>query len=208
MGGGSEEDAFWVLHFLIEHVLPPAFFGELPSQKLPQLRGLQRALAVVTRLIEQRQPALANHLEDLGVPVSCIAVRWLPCLFAGAMPMEVVLRVWDMVLTEGMVAIYRAIVAIFEMSQVELLAAHDVEHVAALTHGKITQLEVEKFSSWMHSSWPWMPSLMSAPDPKQQLWSDIRTAEQIAEEEVQMNASHAASDQLQANEMSFLEKSL
>merc|ERR1712216_521489 len=190
MGGGSEEDAFWVLHFLIEHVLPPAFFGELPSQKLPQLRGLQRALAVVTRLIEQRQPALANHLEDLGVPVSCIAVRWLPCLFAGAMPMEVVLRVWDMVLTEGMVAIYRATVAIFEMNQVELMAAHDLEGVAALTHEKITQLEVDKFTSWMHASWPWLSSLMSVPDVSSNagtnvLWTEIRTAEEVAEEEVQ-----------------------
>jgi len=88
---GAEEDAFWLLHHLIERVLPPAYFGSAPG--LPQLLGLQRALMVLTRLVDTRQPELARHLDSLGVPVSCVVVRWLPCLFAGTMPVESVLRV-------------------------------------------------------------------------------------------------------------------
>merc|ERR1711988_1290245 len=50
----AEEDTFWVLHYLIEKVLPPAYFGAAPNHGLPQLQGLQRSLLVIHRLVESR----------------------------------------------------------------------------------------------------------------------------------------------------------
>jgi len=201
----AEEDTFWILHFFIEGILPPAFFGSAPSQGLPELRGLQRALLVINRLVETRQPEVAAHLEELGVPVSCVTVRWLPCLFAGTMPVESVLRVWDMMMVEKMVAVYRAAIAVLEMQKDALLAARGPEDVAAATTGTIAGfLDASPLVYWMHSSWPWLASWVYPPDITEGdthgLWADIRKAE-----EAERQAEAAEDPNLS---MSFLELSM
>lgn len=208
----AEEDAFWLLHHLVDRVLPPAYFGAAPG--LPQLLGLQRALLVVTRLVDTRQPDLAAHLEALGVPVSCVVVRWLPCLFAGTMPVESVLRVWDMTMAEGMVAVYRAAIAVLEMQRDALIQARESEDIpAAITQVMEELHDASPLVYWMHTSWPWLASWVYPPDITASfthgLWSEIREAEEHNKQE-ELSRSIAAAESLSRDtpsEISFLEGS-
>jgi len=189
----AEEEAFWLLDFFVERVLPPAFFGAAPSLDLPQLKGLQRSLTVIAELAESRNAALVAHLEQLGVPLSCLVVRWLPCLFAGAMASETVLRIWDMIMAEGTISVYRAAIAAVEIKADELLEAADLTDVTNVMQSPSGLEDGTCLVHQMHSSWPWLASWMYPPDissaDTNRLWTEIRAREEteIASEDLEMS---------------------
>ena len=114
------------------------------------------------------------------------------------MPVESVLRVWDMAMAEGMVAIYRAAIAILEMQQIPLMSATESEDIPAAVNGVMEDLQdAAPLVYWMHTSWPWLASWVYPPDITESithgLYSDIRDAE----------AQECAAEQ---REQSFTEK--
>lgn len=64
--------------------------------------GLHLHLYQFERLLEDHEPALYCHLHRKGVAPQLYATQWFLTLFAYRFPLQLVLRVYDLILSEGL----------------------------------------------------------------------------------------------------------
>ena len=78
----DEEEAFWVLAALVEHILPDGFFSPtlLPSRACP---------LVLLDYVQEGMPKLAAHLAELSIDLPAICFSWFLSLFTDCLPVEV-----------------------------------------------------------------------------------------------------------------------
>lgn len=120
-----EEEAFCLLVRLMNK------YGvrELFIQDMP---GLHLHLYQFERLLEDLEPALYCHLNRRGVTPKLYATQWFLTLFAYRFPLQLVMRVFDLVLSEGLEgAILKFGMAVVQRNVSTLLALEDM---AALTN--------------------------------------------------------------------------
>ncbi|KAF8313582.1 TBC-domain-containing protein [Clavulina sp. PMI_390] len=126
----NEEDAFWMLVCVMEHLLPTEFFGSslLVSRACP---------LVLLDFVQERLPKLYNHLQDLGVDLAAICFSWFLSLFTDCLPVDTLFRVWDVLFLEGMDVLFRVALAMLKMNEAELLACDSVStlyiHLESMT---------------------------------------------------------------------------
>ena len=90
----NEEDAFWLMVYIIDVVMPPNYYTK-------QLIGAQVDQAVFKELLAEKLPTLADHLETHGVDPSLFSLNWFLCLFVDTLPVNTYLHIWDAFLFEG-----------------------------------------------------------------------------------------------------------
>lgn len=119
----SEEDAFYMMvailrgdRFNIHGLFSPGF--PLLKEYFFQLRGLQKQL----------YPKLYNHFQEQSVVEEFYATQWFITLFLYSLPLELVLRIWDVFLFEGPKIIFRTAVYLWSRERKRLLKA---EHLGA-----------------------------------------------------------------------------
>ena len=78
----DEEEAFWVLSALIEHILPEDFFS-------PTLLSSRACPLVLLDYVKELLPKLHAHLAELGVDLGAICFSWFLSLFTDCLPIEV-----------------------------------------------------------------------------------------------------------------------
>lgn len=88
---------------------------------LPEMPGLHLKLYQFDRLLEDHLPELYVHLQKEGVRSSMYATQWFLTLFGYKFPLEMVLRVYDIVIAEGMESILRFALNLMEKNCEELL---------------------------------------------------------------------------------------
>jgi len=124
--GNDEEAAFWLLVGLCERCL----MEEMWMEGMPRLKA---CFAVLDRLLHLRTPALHAHFENAGVHVAMFSSKWFVTLFSNldTLPLQTVLRVWDVFLLEGWSVIFGVAVSLIEMleSQLKDLELEDVLRV-------------------------------------------------------------------------------
>lgn len=81
---------------------------------LPEMPGLHLHLYQYDRLIEEHLPAVHVHLARQGVRSHMYASQWFLTLFAYKFPMNLVVRILDIVIAEGLEAILRFGVAVMK----------------------------------------------------------------------------------------------
>ncbi|KAI5476629.1 hypothetical protein MNV49_007466 [Pseudohyphozyma bogoriensis] len=121
----SEEDAFWVLVCMIEKILPSDYYTS-------HLLVSQADQRVLKDLVERHLPDLAAHLEELGVELPAVTFGWFLSLFTDALPIQTLLRVWDLLFVFGTVILFRVAVAILQMNSAELFACDSAATLYAL----------------------------------------------------------------------------
>ena len=90
-----EEEAFCLLVRLMNHYhVRDMFIKDMP--------GLHLHLYQFDRLLEDLEPALYCHLKRRGVGSQLYATQWFLTLFAYRFPLQLVLRIYDLVLSEGL----------------------------------------------------------------------------------------------------------
>jgi hypothetical protein len=57
-------------------------------------------------------PQLYDHLEDLGVDLPAITFGWFLSLFTDALPIQTLLRVWDVLLVYGPISLFKYVVCL------------------------------------------------------------------------------------------------
>ena len=92
----NEEDAFWLLVYVIEHLMPPEYYS-----RDKQLIGAQVDQEVLKELISEKLPKLSLHLESHGVDAGLFALNWFLCVFVDNIPVRTFLHIWDSFLFEG-----------------------------------------------------------------------------------------------------------
>ena len=79
----------------------------LRSVFCPDMDGLHLLLFKFDRLLERNLPLLYNYLMRLGIKSSMYASQWFLTFFAYKFPLEMVLRIYDILITEGIESILK-----------------------------------------------------------------------------------------------------
>ena len=108
----NEEDAFWLLVYIVDVVMPINYYTK-------QLIGAQVDQAVFKELVTEKLPNLAEHLGNFyfvllclkfrlnilsdvhGVDPALFSLNWFLCLFVDTLPVGTYLHIWDAFLFEG-----------------------------------------------------------------------------------------------------------
>jgi len=91
----SEEEAFCVFVKLINKYKLRTMFQE-------KMRGLELRLYQYDRFLEDYEPRLAIHLKRQHIESSLYAAQWFLTLFTYKFPLQLVLRVFDLLFSEGL----------------------------------------------------------------------------------------------------------
>lgn len=108
---GDKFEAFDLLIYLIEELLPSKYYSE-------HMTGVTVDLAVLKELLRYKMPKLAQHFDSLGSDdepplINVFTIQWLVTLFANSLPKYQVLRLWDLIFLYGNEIIIRAILALW-----------------------------------------------------------------------------------------------
>lgn len=114
---GNEEKAFWLLFVLLNNLLPDYYSVSMHDVRVD--------IWVLGELVRKRLPLLHAHLEANNLSVALICTKWFLCLYVDTLPTESVLRVWDSLFFEGWKVLFRVALALFKMSEKELLEIKD-----------------------------------------------------------------------------------
>ncbi|KAH3685394.1 hypothetical protein WICPIJ_003632 [Wickerhamomyces pijperi] len=108
----NEEETFWVFVGLVIEKLPCEFF---------QLSNIRRDLEKLPMIFAKNLPKLWKHLQRLEVELELICFNWFISLFSESLPTEIVLKIWDLVMVNGYVELFKVTVALFKVFEAQLL---------------------------------------------------------------------------------------
>ncbi|WFC99269.1 hypothetical protein MYAM1_002013 [Malassezia yamatoensis] len=111
-----EEDAFWTMTGILRHVLPEGFYAT--SMRVPQADQV-----VFLSLVRKGMPRLYGHFKRLNVELAAVTFSWFLSLFTVCLPPETIFRVWDMLMVDGNVVLFRVAYAILAHCAPKLFAA-------------------------------------------------------------------------------------
>jgi hypothetical protein len=111
--GGVEEETYAMFCCLLERNL-----GQMYAEGMPYLI---RACHAFNLIFRQALPDLHAHLLKEGVPQELWLSKWFLTLFALSLPIPVTLRVWDLLIVQGEVALHIIAIGILEHLQPKLL---------------------------------------------------------------------------------------
>lgn len=111
----SEPEAFCLLVHLMKDY-------DFRSMFLPEMPGLHVRLYQFDRLLEDTIPEVHIHLARQGVRSSMYASQWFLTLFAYKFPLLLVMRIFDIVIAEGIEAILRFGVALIRNNASTILS--------------------------------------------------------------------------------------
>lgn len=127
VSGGNEEETFWFFVALAEgndaHFHPgiEQFYAEgfpLYHQYVEHFESI----------FEDQLPKVKSHFEDLDYLGPIWLQKWLITLFLYSFPMAYCVRIWDNVLVEGPIFIFKTIIAVISGLETKLLKG-DFERV-------------------------------------------------------------------------------
>lgn len=132
-----EEEAFCLLVRLMDHYhLRDLFVHDMP--------GLHRHLFQFERLLEDLEPALYCHLRRRGITPHLYATQWFLTLFAYRFPLQLVLRIYDLILSEGLSAILRFGLVLMQKNASALLAISDMQQLTTFLKDKLFDVYIDK----------------------------------------------------------------
>ena len=135
-----EEEAFCILVRLMNHYkLRDLFIQDMP--------GLHMRLYQFERLLEDLEPALYCHLHRRGVSSHLYATQWFLTLFAYRFPLQLVLRIYDLIFSEGLEAILRFGVVLMQKNAETLLKMTDMGQLTTFLKDKLFDAYIDQAPS-------------------------------------------------------------
>ncbi|CAG0917956.1 unnamed protein product [Notodromas monacha] len=118
-----DEKSAWdtFLHVLVER--------DLRSHYVGNLGGLQLCLYQLSRLLVDRRPELAQHLDDLSAPPTLYASPWFLSIFTADFPVGFGVRVMDLILLQGKSALIKVALVVLERFEEELMIQDSLEDI-------------------------------------------------------------------------------
>jgi hypothetical protein len=112
---------------------------------IADMPGLHRSLFQFERLLEDLEPALYCHLRRRGVPPQLYATQWFLTLFAYRFPLQLVLRIYDLIFEEGLEnTIVKFAVAIMRRNTETLLGMKDMAALTTFLKERIFDVYIDK----------------------------------------------------------------
>eukprot|EP00026_Physarum_polycephalum_P005111 Phypoly_transcript_05139.p1 GENE.Phypoly_transcript_05139~~Phypoly_transcript_05139.p1 ORF type:complete len:625 (+),score=69.95 Phypoly_transcript_05139:59-1933(+) len=119
----EEEEAFWMLVYIVEELLHDYF--------IPCMAGFKADVELFERLVAERLPELYKHLQDIHLSFGILTSPWFLCLFVNTFPTETTYLIWDNIMMEGKVVFFEIGLAILTMYASELFQYEDQAEVIA-----------------------------------------------------------------------------
>ena len=105
---------------------------DLRSCFLPDLSGLHLRIYQFQRLLAQNMPTLAGHLEALQIEPLYVS-QWFLSFFAVTCPLPMLLRIYDVILTEGASeTLMRVALSLMRRNEKKILDCHEFEDIMQL----------------------------------------------------------------------------
>lgn len=135
-----EEEAFCLLVRLMnQYHLRDLFIQDMP--------GLHMHLYQFERLLEDLEPALYCHLKRRQVSPHLYATQWFLTLFAYRFPLQLVLRIYDLILSEGLEAILKFGIVLMQKNVASLLAINDMGNLTSFLRDKLFDTYIDQSPS-------------------------------------------------------------
>ena len=133
-----EEKAFWMLHIIT--------MLYLPGTHEMSLEGANIDLWVLMVALKGTLPGVWARVGAAGLtdeegkksklpPISLCTTSWFMSLFIGTLPMETVLRVWDVLFYEGSRTLFRVAITIFKIGETRIKSVHDSMELFQVVQG-------------------------------------------------------------------------
>ncbi|KAF9133147.1 hypothetical protein BGW39_010476 [Mortierella sp. 14UC] len=110
----TEEESFWILVSMLGRRMPEDYFTQ-------QLLSPQADQRVLKELVQEIMPRLSLHFQEMHVDLTAVTFSWFLTLFTDCLPVETLLRVWDVFFVEGMMVVFKIAVAILWINEKEIL---------------------------------------------------------------------------------------
>eukprot|EP00834_Sanchytrium_tribonematis_P002305 NODE_68_length_25399_cov_0.885771.p4 type:complete len:443 gc:universal NODE_68_length_25399_cov_0.885771:18485-17157(-) len=107
------EESFWTFNAIIQKYIPKLYLPSLVQMRVDAL--------VFERLIFRKIPKLYKHLKTNELHALTFTTQWFMTMYTMALPWPSVLRVWDVILSEGEKAIFKFGLAILECCKSNLI---------------------------------------------------------------------------------------
>ncbi|CAI2386358.1 unnamed protein product [Moneuplotes crassus] len=125
VNGGNEEEAFWLFVAITKknqnfHMVGN-FEGGLEGFYVDKFPLYHQFVYQFDKLFEKKIPKLKSHFDNIGYPAPVWLQKWFMTLFLYSFPMKLCIRLWDNLLVEGLVYIFKFPLAIMEILQLTLL---------------------------------------------------------------------------------------
>ncbi|KAK6396131.1 hypothetical protein LTR65_010241 [Meristemomyces frigidus] len=111
------------------------------------MAGLHLRLYQFERLLEDLEPALYCHLKRRHVGPQLYATQWFLTLFAYRFPLQLVLRVYDLIFSEGLTAILKFGIVLMQRNREALLEMKDMSQLTTFLKEKIFDVYIDKSPS-------------------------------------------------------------
>jgi len=111
-----EEEAFWVLLQVLENPKYGRFCGVFE----PGFPLLFQFMFMHEHFCQKLCPKLMRHFSNLNIISTMYGTRWFTTVFSG-FPPDLVLRVWDIFLHEGVKILFRMAIALLRHKEAQLL---------------------------------------------------------------------------------------
>ena len=136
-----EEEAFCLLVRLMnQYHLREMFIQDMP--------GLHLHLYQFERLLEDLEPALCCHLHRRHVAPQLYATQWFLTLFAYRFPLQLVLRIYDLILSEGLEgAILKFGLILMQKNAETLLGMNDMSSLTNFLKERIFDIYIDQAPS-------------------------------------------------------------
>ncbi|KAI0381541.1 RabGAP/TBC [Hypomontagnella monticulosa] len=135
-----EEEAFCLLIRLMnQYKLRDLFIQDMP--------GLHMHLYQFERLLEDLEPALYCHLHRRGISPHLYATQWFLTLFAYRFPLQLVLRIYDLILSEGLSAVLKFGIVLMQKNAATLLSMSDMGQLTSYLRDKLFDVYIDQSPS-------------------------------------------------------------
>ncbi|KAI1381570.1 RabGAP/TBC [Hypoxylon crocopeplum] len=132
-----EEEAFCLLIRLMnQYKLRDLFVQDMP--------GLHMHLYQFERLLEDLEPALYCHLHRRGISPHLYATQWFLTLFAYRFPLQLVLRIYDLIFSEGLSAVLKFGIVLMQKNAATLLAMTDMSQLTSFLRDKLFDVYIDQ----------------------------------------------------------------
>lgn len=104
-------------------------------------------LYLFSQFLEDMEPALFCHLSRRQVTPHLYATQWFLTLFAYRFPLQLVLRIYDVILSEGLVAIIKFGLVLMQKNAAALLAINDMAALTSFLRDKLFDVYIDSAPS-------------------------------------------------------------
>ncbi|KAI8362751.1 rab-GTPase-TBC domain-containing protein [Blakeslea trispora] len=135
----TEEQAFWALNTLVDHLCPGYYSSSMYGVLLDQV--------VLEELVKQYLPKVLEHLHQKEIQLSVACLPWFLTLYINSMPLPFAFRILDCFFLEGPKILFQIALAVLKMNEEELLTVEDDSELLMVAKGFFKTLNINTSDS-------------------------------------------------------------